>query len=246
MTKPTLYHGTAAARDENGNYTVFPNELTPRRQKTCLGEEGDFVFAAPNYLGAISYALKTRSDDRSVAQAYYTHFINGIPIIVIGSNSGDFMDQNGKPTQSKSPVDRKFLTHPLGAVFKVDNSTFEPVVNRDGEQTGEWISQAPTKIELMEIITVEEAMKKGVQILLVQNDRDFHEAKMLNRKNGADEISFLLKQIELGGVRHVNVEKDLNPIDYKTGKLANMQFVGASPESVEAIQVSANSNTRIL
>lgn len=226
--KPILYHGTAAASD-HGVYSSFPPELTPRPQKTFLGDDGKFVFATPNFLKAVAYSLKARIDDRSVAQAYFTLSINGIPIMIlgIGRNTKDF-------AQSIPEIDRKFLLHPIGAVFQVSNDDFRPILRKNGSESGEWVSEKSAKIELAEIITAEEAMKKGVQILLVEKEKCYQEEefKFNDSKNSdtasnhrTERLKFFKRLIEFGILKHVNAEKNINPINYDTGKLEDMSYV---------------------
>ncbi len=237
MTKPQLYHATCAARNEDGKYIVFPTRLDPKKQRTVIGEMGEFVFAGPNLPIAVAYALKSRSEDRHIAKLDSCgSFPNKVPFgIVYGY--------------------KKFLTHPAGKIFAVSNDSFEPVLKEDKSQTGEWISKEPVfDIKAIKSVTPEFAMRAGVQIFihLDRDSRTLYAILMGKRKMRVDEMvekiklenlspdeekrridsvalethfAVLRQLIKSGHIIHLNRERNINPMDLTTGAVADRSFI---------------------
>jgi hypothetical protein len=123
-------------------------ENASRKQETCVGLEGNFIFAGESLPVAVGYALKTRDNDTNVAHLRSCGALSsGIPVAWV-DNFEKLIDH-----------------HPVGRIFQVENKTFTQVADYEGVPTGEWVSEdARVGMTAIKDVTPEYAMTVGVQI----------------------------------------------------------------------------------
>ena len=218
MTKPALYHGTPMQKgtDDSQNYTKsIEGAMEPR--KSHPGSEA-WVFATPDPLVAMAYSLKPPLSDQSRAQVFS---------LLVGNNAPPILVFGGEN------VAKKFALHPLGMVFELDNSSFKPM--SENQKTCEWISTDPvTRIDLRSVVTIEQAMKYGIQIMLFEGDYDQYESQQQKmRTNGESQMERVKKMVQSGALQHLNRDRDLNCFDFESGQLQNSEFL-RNPELVFA------------
>lgn len=217
MVKPILYHGTLMQKGaDSQNYTKsIEGAMEPR--KSHPGSEA-WVFATPDHLVAVAYALKPPISDQSCAQIFSLSVGNGMPpILVFGGDD----------------VAKKFALHPLGMVFELDNSSFKPM--SENQKTCEWVSTDPVKnIDLKSVITTENAMTFGVQVMLFEGDYDEYESELRKvRNNGESQIEVVKKMVQNGTMQHLNRDRNLNYLNFESGQLQHAEFLN-NPELVFA------------
>jgi len=232
MSKPPrLFHATCATAKEDGVLNVFPDILEPRRQKTVLGEEGDFVFAGASLPLALTYALKTRNGEPNSACVDASRLTQeGIPIAMMFGY--EFLDQ-----------------HPEGRIFEVPGETFHAVTTPDGNLTGEWVSKEPVTPTFLKSVSLNFAMRAGVQIFVhtSRNSRNIYRKELNEVFEEKDPLlqerayfDMLKSLIERGELVHLNRERGMNPVNFDNLQLEDDSFI-RNPEKIHEVPTTPGS-----
>jgi hypothetical protein len=213
MSKPRLFHSTASARDDDGNYTLYPDRLVPKLNTTHDRSIRDhLVFATSNLLEAPAYAMKGRESDTEIAQLQSSGVFAKIPTAFMYDPEGKFPDQ-----------------HPNGKIFEVNNETFDLV-----SKGSEWISRQQVFIKEVQEITPILAMQSGTQfftygdINIAQEWRDRRDGLLKKLRPDGDYSEILRLAgtlVEEGKFRFVNRELGLNPLNLSTTSLEDVRFI---------------------
>ncbi|GEM_PF-2694791 len=128
--------------------------LEPRHCIASTGEEGDFIFANPDYAAAHAYALKTRD-------MLCVHYMPGFP------------DMNVHACVIRDR--EKFLREGIaGAIYEVPADKFRRLAFTSGELSGDWVAEEPVLIDPSKAkrVTLDDALAAGVQVFFAPPDVD--------------------------------------------------------------------------
>ena len=213
MSKPRLFHSTTSARDDDGNYTLYPDRLVPMLNTTHDRLITDhLVFATSNLLEAPAYAMKGHKNDTKIAQLQSSGVFAKIPTAFMYDPEGKFP-----------------LEHPNGKIFEVNNETFDLV-----SEGSEWISKKEVLMKEVQEITPFLAMKSGTQfftygdINIAQEWRDRRDGLLKKLRPDGDYSEILRLAgtlVEEGKFRFVNREFGLNPLNLSTTSLEDVRFI---------------------
>ncbi len=221
---PKLYHGSP---------TSSIATLTPC--ESHIGSASQ-IFATPDIICAIAYSLKPNSTQELIkahqegvelphAQLYdlkiYTN--EECPPMMVFCHSD---------------VENRFKNHPQGNVYSLDNANFKPM--KPNVETCEYVSDSEANVLSSLKLSVEDAMKFGVQIFLCNQPQLFleklEEAQKSFRKSkespGDFWNNFYKTEVEQGFFIHYNAVENINPIDLGTNKLADESYV-KNPSLIE-------------
>lgn len=221
---PKLYHGSPTSSVA----TLNPCE-------SHIGSASQ-VFATPDIICAIAYSLKPNSTKESIkahqagvelphAQLYdlkiYTNE-NRAPMMVF----------------CHSDVEGRFKAHPEGNVYLLDDANFKPM--KPNEETCEYVSACEAKVLSSLKLSVEDAMKYGVQIFLCSEPQLFLEKQekaqiaLRQSKESPSEFwnNFYKTEVEQGVLIHHNAVTNINPIDLATNKLPDESYI-KNPDLIE-------------
>jgi hypothetical protein len=201
--RPILYHGSPQAL----------SVLEPRPAPTVSGLEGDFVYATSDINAAHAYALK--NDDCSFVRL--TPGFNHLHMCL-------FAD---RPERSRYDMEG-FIYRPVDAAY----SSFMHSPGKDGVALNEWISRVPVAVEPHKKVSLESAMRQGVQAFFITPDASPYVAEEIWTD---DAVSFkdskLAYYVDRGVIHWENQQAGLDPN-------AHPEFFQRTRENIEYKVVS--------
>lgn len=178
--KPRLFH---SCPKELSVIDPQPNWTADRQIHDNL------VFAQPDEVMAHAYALKVKN---CVFRTGYDVGKDWCFMVLTPELGVNWRDNLIKTPQGLG-----------GYIYEVDPSTFE-------ERKGEWLSRKPAIILNKRFVSIEDAMKAGVQIFIIMDTKKYSLNSAEVHQNPAGE--FLVEAYKSGGIQWLNQDQGINPL----------------------------------
>lgn len=179
--------------------------MEPRPEYVGGEHVGDFVFATDSFQRALTYTLRTKNDPSRWSAVLHTAEPTP-PIVITPKDSSYFGDSLG------------------GIVYCMPKERFKKW-HHSKAAPDEWISQEPITLDPakeVHINNANQALQAGVQLFLVQGDREaskqlFEQIKQLR---GLDQwLGFLKEKTAEGVLTHENKLRGLAPMNLDAGTI---------------------------
>lgn len=146
LDQTRLFHASSARE--------ITRVLEPRFCRASTGEEGNFIFASPDFVCAHAYALKTRD-------MLCIHYMPGFPD----------MNVHACVIRDRDKHLREGVT---GSIYEVPAQKFRRLAFPSGELSGDWVAEEPVFIEAekAKLVTLDTALGVGIQVFFAPPDVD--------------------------------------------------------------------------